>query len=218
MCVARSSALADALKDLPPDVQRSSDKVRLWSGRIKTHVAVGERLGLFRILGRKLVSEKAATVIARGPVGMADDVRDSISGLGSDGESCGGELYVASPNHFEERRQQENRSYSPLKVVPTVFPLNIRVKRDGRFQLVDVRCPPGPLINLNLLRHGVNHKSSPWTKLEFKITPTASLSFPERNQEKSASRSVNEVDPTSWCRPTRRPADSVRVGEQGACG
>lgn len=79
----RSQGIVGAVEGLIADVKTDPKTgTRWWSGSIETHVAVGERLDLRRILEEELASGKGTTVVVSGPVGMADDVRNIVSGLG----------------------------------------------------------------------------------------------------------------------------------------
>lgn len=82
---ARSLALVEAVENLVADVTTDDQGVKWWAGGIEAHLAVGERMDLRGILDRELASGMGATVVVCGPEGMADDVRNIVSGLGRGG-------------------------------------------------------------------------------------------------------------------------------------
>lgn len=81
----RSAALVESVESLVSEVTTDEHGVKWWAGGIETHVAVSERLDIRDILGRELATGKGTTVVVCGPEGMADDVRNVVSGLGRGG-------------------------------------------------------------------------------------------------------------------------------------
>ena len=79
----RDEALVDAVESLIADVHVDGESgVKTWARHVETHVVVGQRLNLREILEQELSSGIGTTVLVSGPEGMADDVRNIVSGLG----------------------------------------------------------------------------------------------------------------------------------------
>ena len=81
----RSAALVEEMESLIADVTTDNRGVKRWAGGIEAHVVVGERLDIRDILERELASRIGTTVVVCGPESMADDVRNTVSGLGRGG-------------------------------------------------------------------------------------------------------------------------------------
>ncbi|KAM5354215.1 hypothetical protein ACJ41O_000865 [Fusarium nematophilum] len=86
----RRQGLVESVEGLVTDVKRKENSdgtaTTFWGG-IETHVSVGERLNLRRILEAEIGSSGSmgTTVVVCGPEGMADEVRCIVAGLGRNG-------------------------------------------------------------------------------------------------------------------------------------
>lgn len=79
----RDGGLVDAVEGLISEVKVDKESgTKTWAGHIDTQIVVGRRLNLRDILEQELGSGVGTTVVVSGPEGMADDVRNIVSGLG----------------------------------------------------------------------------------------------------------------------------------------
>lgn len=144
---------------------------------------------------------------------------------------------MVSLNYFAQRRRPENHSYSSLGVITAGFFRILMSIELGVSSLSTCPSNGGSVITSGYMSPSIKGMGNPWVHtcslerqapLQTTQHSATMTQIPRKGHELplsslredigkvgSLKHELRQVDPTSWCRPTRRPADAV--GEQGAC-